>query len=133
MPEPHPRMIEPDDPFVVRVREVALAYPDTIEVEAWGRPSFRVGGASKKIFVMASNMQQPHSITFKPDPTDADAFAHDDRFWSPPYWGAGGWLAIDTDRADVSWDEVRELIDASYRQVALKRQIIALDKNPLVR
>lgn len=127
MPQPHPRMIEPDDPFVVRVREAALGYPGAIEVEAWGRPSFRVGGASPKIFLLVSNHQQPHSITFKPDPGDEAALRQDPRFWLPPYWGAGGWLCVDTDRDDVEWDEVRELIDASYRQIALRRQIAELD------
>ena len=30
------------------------------------------------------------------------------------------------DRDDVGWDEVAELLDASYRQVANRRQLAAL-------
>lgn len=128
----HPRMIDPNDPFVVRVREAALRYPEAIESETWGRPAFRAG-AKGRIFLLVSNERQPHSVTFNPDPTDAEALRQDPRFWAPPYWGAGGWLCVDTDRDDVDWGEVLELIDASYRQVALKRQLRQLDANPLVR
>jgi hypothetical protein len=34
--------------------------------------------------------------------------------------------------ADTDWALVAELIDTSYRQVALKRQIAALDARPVV-
>ena len=51
----------------------------------------------------------------------------DERYYSPPYFGPGGWLALDFEAAPVDWEEVRELADASYRQVALKRMLRALD------
>jgi hypothetical protein len=38
------------------------------------------------------------------------------RTW--PYFGPDGWLALDLEAGPVDWDEVRELADASYRQVA---------------
>jgi hypothetical protein len=55
------------------------------------------------------------------------AYEHDERFYAPPYWGPGGWLAVDIDRPGTDWRELAEIIDTSYRQVALKRQIRALD------
>lgn len=127
----HPRMIDPDDPFVVRIREIAMRYPEAAEIESWGRPSFRAGPKGR-IFLLVSNQQQPHSITFLPDPSDAEALRRDDRFWSPPYWGASGWLCVDVDRDDVDSRLVRELVDASFRQVALQRQLAALDADPLL-
>ena len=55
------------------------------------------------------------------------AYVADDRFYSPPYWGPGGWLATAIDGPDADWTELAEIIDTSYRQVALVRQIRALD------
>ena len=108
-----------------------MRFPDAVEVAAWGRPTFRAG---KKIFVFVSaTMEQPLSIVIKPDPLDAPALRQDPRLWSPPYWGPSGWLAISVDATETDWQELTELIDSSYRQVALKRQLQALDLDPVVR
>jgi predicted DNA-binding protein (MmcQ/YjbR family) len=120
----HPQVVDPDDPVVERLREICMAYPEAAEVQAWGRPSFRAG---KKVFVLVGSMDQPHSFLFKPSPDDHLAYKQDPRVWVPPYWGPSGWLAIDLDDPAVEWDEVVELIDSSYRQVALVRQLKALD------
>jgi len=128
--EPHPEVVDPRHPLVVRVRAIAMRFPDAVEVTAWGRPTFKAG---KKIFVfVGATMEQPLTIVIKPDPLDAPALRQDPRFWSPPYWGPSGWLAIDID-GDVDWGELTELIDSSYRQVALKRQLQTLDSDPVVR
>ena len=50
----------------------------------------------------------------------------------PPYEGAYGWLAIRVDAASGAWDLLEELIDTSYRRVALVRQLRALDADPVV-
>lgn len=126
MAVPHPEVVDPQHPLVERVRAIALEYPEAVEVEAWGRPSFRAG---KKIFVLVgSTMEFPFSIIFKPAADERLALVQDHRFWSPPYWGPGGWLATAIDGSDVDWTELAELIDTSYRQVALVRQITQLDK-----
>ncbi|MCU1558877.1 MAG: hypothetical protein JWN09_2872 [Microbacteriaceae bacterium] len=121
----HPLVIDPADPFVERVREICMAFPEVAEVVAWGRPTFRAG---KKIFVvMSSSMDRPYSIVVKPGEDERLAYLQDERFFSPPYWGSAGWLAIDIDDPQTDWTELSELIDTSYRQVALQRQLKALD------
>jgi len=121
----HPKMYSDDDPYLTELREVCLALPETAEVEAWGRPTFRAG---KKIFAMFNgDDDHPYTMTFKPDADDRAALLADERFYSPPYWGPSGWLSLDFETAPVDWGEVRELLDASYRQVALKRMLKALD------
>jgi hypothetical protein len=121
----HPRMYEDDDPCLAQVRKVCLEFPEAVEVEAWGRPTFRAG---KKIFaVYAGDDDHPQALIFKPDADERRALLDDDRFYSPPYFGPSGWLALDLTAAPVDWAEVGELADASYRQVALKRMIKALD------
>lgn len=120
-----PTILDDSDPLLGRVRAICLAYPDAVEVPSWGRSTFRAG---KRIFVvMSAGMDRPYSIVFKPDVDERLAFVQDDRFFVPPYWGPSGWLAIDLDRPDTDWAELAEIIDTSYRQVALKRQLRALD------
>jgi hypothetical protein len=121
----HPLLFDPADPLLRRVRELCLALPEVVEVQAWGRPTFRAG---KKIFVTAgSSMDRPHSIVFKPDPEERLALVEDRRFFVPPYFGPAGWLAIDFDAPDTDWTELSELVETSYRQVALRRQLAALE------
>ena len=121
----HPQVIDPAHPLVERVRAICLGYPEAVEVEAWGRPTFRAG---KKIFVMvAASMDRPFSIVVKPEADDRGAYLQDARFFSPPYWGPSGWVATDLDRPTTDWTELAEIIDTSYRRVALVRQIRALD------
>ena len=121
----HPRMYEDGDPYLAEVCKVFLDFPEAVEVEAWGRPTFRAG---KKIFgVFSGTDERPWGLIFKPDSDERLSFLQDQRFYSPPYFGPSGWLALDLEARPVDWDEVHELADASYRQVALKRMIKALD------
>jgi predicted DNA-binding protein (MmcQ/YjbR family) len=118
-------MYSDDDPYLAEVRAVCLGFPESSEVESWGRPTFRAG---KKIFALFSGTEdRPWGVIYKPDPDERRALVEDPRMYSPPYWGPGGWLTLDLAAAPVDWDEVRELVDGSYRQVALKRMLKALD------
>ncbi len=63
----------------------------------------------------------------KPDPVERPALLADPRFHIPPYFGPAGWVALDL-TADVDEDELGELVETSYRQVALQRMIRALDE-----
>ena len=120
----HPRVFSDDDPFLSDLRRLALALPESCEVEAWGRPTFRAG---KKIFAVFTGInEERYSVVFKPEAAERPALMEDPRFYVPPYWGASGWLALDFTAAAVDWEEVAELLEASYRQVALKRMIVKL-------
>lgn len=120
----HPRMYDDGDPLLAHVRDVAARFPESVEVEAWGRPTFRAG---KKIFAVygSSGADEP-ALILKPDPEERPALLQDERFFSPPYFGPAGWLALRLG-SGVDWAEVRELLDSSYRQVALVRMLRALD------
>lgn len=124
---PHPIMFDDNDPYLVKVREIALALPNTTEVIAHGRPTFRCGkmfgnyGGSVKGVV-----RYDRSLLFIPDPTEREALVGDERFYVPAYFGPAGWLGIVFDDG-TDWTEVAELLDASYRQVAPKRSIAELD------
>jgi predicted DNA-binding protein (MmcQ/YjbR family) len=121
----HPRMYSEDDPFLPDVRKVCLAFPEAVEVEAWGRPTFRAG---KKIFaVFTGDDDHQFAVIFKPEPGERAALLGDRRFYVPPYFGPGGWLSLDLTASPVDWGEVAELMEGSYRQVALVRMLKALD------
>lgn len=123
-------MFDEDDPYLARVRELALAFPAAAEKVSHGRPAF----FTKKVFayygasVRAGGdwVQHPSALVVLPDPEDHQALLEDERCFVPAYLGAYGWIGVDLDeRAD--WDEVAELLDASYRLTAPKRRIAELD------
>jgi hypothetical protein len=118
-------MYRDDDPYLSELRAVCLALPETAEVEAWGRPTFRAG---KKMFaVFTGSEEERYTLIFKPEVDERPALVEDERFHVPPYFGPGGWLGLDFTAAPVDWDEVAELVESSYRQVALKRMLKALE------
>ena len=117
----HPRTYSDIDPHLDDLRRICLELPEATEVEAWGRPTFRAG---KKMFAMFVHHDgHGFAVAFKPDAAERPALVLDPRFYVPPYLGPSGWLALDLTVAAADWTEVTELLDASYRQVALKRML----------
>ena len=124
---PHPRMYSDDDPHLDWVRRVCLALPEAVEVEAWGWPSFRAGAKGKMFAIYDNHGETGYALTVKADPAERAALMEDKRFFQPWYWGARGWLALDLVSTEPDWAEVAELVETSYRQVALTRQRKALE------
>ena len=120
---PHPRTYEEDDPQLARLREVCLALPEAVEIEAWGRPTFRAG-KGKMFAIYEGGHENPRSLVILPDPGERQALVDDPRFYVPKYHGPYGWLGLELD--DPDWGEIAELARDSYRQVANKRQLKAL-------
>jgi len=118
-------VVDPGHPLIERVRRICFALPEVVEVEAWGRPTFR---AAKPIFVhVAATMEQPYSIVVKTDPQEHLALLEDGRFYGVPYYSRERWVGADLDAPDTDWGLLAELIETSYRQVANRRQLTALD------
>lgn len=120
----HPRMYNYDDPYLSELRAICLALPEATEVEAWGRPTFRAG---KMFAIFEGHDDHAYAVAFKPEPDERPALLGDRRFYVPPYHGAYGWLALDFTAREVDWLEVGELMESSYRQIALKRMLKVLD------
>ncbi len=128
---PHPLMFSPDDPLLARVREIALALPEADEKVSHGRPAF----FTQKVFCYFGGSQRINeewvahdaAIIVRPDPDDDPALRQDPRFWVPAYLGPSGWLGIDIDEG-TDWQEIAELIDASYRVTAPRRLVKELDE-----
>ena len=123
----HPLLFERGDPLVADIRALCLALPEAVETLNHGRPSWKAGEKGRAFAVLGATMDRPDTLVFKPDPAEAPAWREDPRVFVPKYWGPSGWLAIELDRTARDWSETRELIETSYRQVALRRQLAVLD------
>lgn len=128
-------MFDDADPELARLREICLALPEAQEKVSHGRPSF----FTTKVFasyggtVKGDHDRESHrrSLLFLPEVADRPALLEDDRVYEPAYIGPYGWLGLDlaapgSDVA-VDWDEVAELVDASYRLTAPARLVHLLD------
>lgn len=129
----HPIMFDDTDPLLARLRTICLALPDAAEKISHGRPNwyttkvFAIFGGSVK-----GDQNDPalrRALLFLPDPDEVGALDRDGRFHVPAYLGVGGWRALPLDRADApaDWDEVTELVESSYRQLAGVRRVARLD------
>jgi len=123
-------MFDEADPLLGRIRALALAFPDAAEKISHGHPAF----FTTKIFayyggsVKVDGVYQQHeqSMIVLADPDERVALLADQRCYLPAYLGAYGWIGVDLS-VDSDWDEVGELLDASYRRTAGPRRVAALD------
>lgn len=130
----HPQMFEDDDRALARVREIASALPGVGEKVSHGRPAF----FTTKVFAYYGGslrvgdvwVQHPRSVLVRPEELDRPSLLQGERAFVPAYLGASGWVGLDLPplRARASrWDEVAELVDASYRLTAGRRLVAELD------
>jgi predicted DNA-binding protein (MmcQ/YjbR family) len=115
-----------------RVRTLCLALPEAFELEAWGHPTFRVGGGRGKIFCTAA--ADGSSLTLKADPLEREALvAHGEPFFMPPYVGGRGWIGIRSEEPRTDWEEIAELIATNYCLTAPKRLAAKVTSPPSLR
>ena len=105
-----------------RLRTLCLAYPETSETASWGHPNFRAG---KKTFVAFESIKGRPSIAFRLTSPEVERLLARQQFFVTPY-GRGQWVSLWAEGA-IDWKAVTALVDRSYRLVAQKRMIAALD------
>jgi hypothetical protein len=128
--EPHPMRFPSEHPLVDRVRSLCMRYPEAAEVIAHGRITFRAG--KPQFAIVGAAHEDRGAVEFIPDPLEREVLLARDDVFVPPYEGAYGWLAIRVEAASGDWGLLEELLDTSYRRVALVRQLRALDAAPVV-
>jgi hypothetical protein len=123
-------MFDEADPVLARVRALALAFPDAAEKISHGHPAFFTtkifayyGGSVK---VDGAYRQHERSVLVFVDPDEREALLPDERCYLPAYLGPYGWIGMDV-AEDTDWDEINELLDASYRRTAGPRRVTVLD------
>ncbi len=107
---------------LARVRSACLSLPETSETASWGHPNFRAG---KRTFVAFETIDRRPSIAFRLAPSEVERLLTRRRFFATPY-GRGQWVSVWADD-ELDWTLVDDLLRRSYRTVALKRMLSALD------
>lgn len=106
------------------LRPICLSLPEATETRTFGHPTFVAG---KRSFAVLDRYKGEYAIAFKATPADQMALTMSPRFYVTPYSGKHGWTSLCL-HDDIDWDEVETLIESSYRLVALKRMIRALEQ-----
>lgn len=115
--------MNPSDKNVKRFRTLCLGLPETSEVSSWGHPNFRAG---KKTFATVEWIKGRPSFAFRLGPAEVEEVLRREARAFPTPYGRGQWLSMWID-GPLDWHLVKKFVDRSYRLVALKRMLAALD------
>ncbi|MFA6219503.1 MAG: phosphoribosylglycinamide formyltransferase [Erythrobacter sp.] len=117
-----------------RVRQLALALPETHERESHGSPGWRAGSEkSGKFFAYFADRHHgtPHiSLLVKcggMDELEGLVEAQPQAYHKPAYYGASGWIGIILNRPGVDWEAIAVWLQRSWRQIAPARLTRLLD------
>lgn len=127
----HPLRFDEDDPFLARVRELALALPGAAEKVSHGHPNF----FTTKVFAIYGGVVKGdhasdayrQSVLVKPDEDERLALLEETRCFVPGYYGPSGWVGVNFRAAQPDWAEIGELLDMSFRNTAPQRLVRELD------
>jgi predicted DNA-binding protein (MmcQ/YjbR family) len=112
-----------------RIREICLRFPEVRETVKWGHPTFEAG---KKMFAVLDHYNGRPCLAFRAAPERQQEYLADERFFEAPYAARYGWMCLRAD-ASLDWREIADLVRGSYRQVALKRMLAALEEGEQAR
>jgi hypothetical protein len=104
------------------VRRVALSFPEAVEQETWGHPTFRVRG---KMFAAMSPEGDSASVKASREAQAALVGSEPETFSVARYVGQHGWVSVDLRRVDP--EEMAELLEDGWRATAPKRVVAAFD------
>lgn len=114
--------------LLTRVRQLALALPETHARESHGSPGFRVGSdKSGKFFAHFADRHHGSdhiALLVKAgsmDELETLVEAQPEAYFRPAYYGASGWIGVILNRRDLDWDMVGEWLERSWRAVAPPR------------
>ena len=107
--------------LVAHVRGPALVA--AVRRVAAGGTAFAVYGGGTK---GPDHVRHDSALLIHIDEDERPARIQDRRFFVPAYLGPKGWLGIDLDAPDIDWQEVTELLDASWRHAAPHRLIASI-------
>ena len=119
---------DPEIPLA-RIRDLALALPETYEKLSHGSPGFFIEkgkafayfwhnhhGDGETIVIVKTSGREEQAMLIELDP---------ECYYSPPYMGPSGWVAMRLDREDMDWDQVGDRIAQSWEMVAPRRLLEA--------
>lgn len=114
--------------LLARVRDLALALPETHARESHGSPGFRVGSEKSGKFFAYFNDRHHGSAHIallvkagSLDELEALVETQPQAYFKPAYYGASGWIGVILDRPDLDWELVAKWLERSWRAVAPPR------------
>ena len=107
-----------------QLREICLPLPECKETLKWGNPTFVAG---KKMFAVLDRYHDRWCIAFVATFPDQKRLVAKPGFFPAPYAAKYGWVCRDAE-GKLSWKEMEKLLLSSYRLVALKRMLAALER-----
>ena len=115
--------MSPDpDTQLARIRALALALPEAAERPSHGSPGFHIAGGRFFAYFWHNHHSDGETVVIvKAADRDEQAMLIEmdpDCYYSPPYLGPSGWVAMRLDRADTDWDRVGDRIAQSWELVA---------------
>ena len=102
--------------FLTRLRKIISKLPDATETVSWGHPTFKVGD---KTFAVFEQYKGEFGLAMKVEKELQSVFLKDSRFYLTPYIGKQGWVTLRMDGKPIRWNEIPDLLKASYRLVTL--------------
>ena len=105
------------------LRAICLPLPECKETTSWGNPTFVAG---KKQFAVLDRYHDRWCIAFAAKPEKQKVLLQKPGFFAAPYGAKYGWVCRDAE-GRLNWKELEKLIVESYRKVALKRMLTAMD------
>jgi hypothetical protein len=114
---------------LAKVRALALALPQTVERMSHGSPGFLIEKGKFFAYFWHNHHGDGETVVIvKTSGRDEQAMLIEldsDCYYSPPYLGPSGWVAMRLDRADVDWDRVGDRIAVSWELAAPRRLLEA--------
>lgn len=110
---------------LARVAAIALALPEAVRQDREAHADFRVRDKVFAYFLRNHHGDGIISVCCKTARDEHRDWVASDpvRYYLPAYIGARGWVGIRLDVSPVSWPQVADLINDSYRLTAPKRLV----------
>lgn len=122
------------DWLLSKVRDLALALPETHERPSHGNPGWRVGSEkSGKYFAHFADRHHGSehiALLVKTDSLDEMMALIDqnpDLYFRPDFYGASGWIGVKLNRPDTDWDHIADWLSQSWRRCAPKNLTKLMD------
>lgn len=118
-----------NDKTLRKVTDICLALPSAECKRSGDHATYRVRGKVFAYFLDDHHGDGIVSVCVKSElGENADrARREPERFYLPDYIGPRGWFGLRLDRGRVSWKEVAEIVERSYRLAAPKTLLKKLD------
>ena len=115
-----------------RLSTICGSLPDTTRTDSGDHAIFRVRGKVFAYFLDNHHGDGFVSVCCKASlGENVDRVSRDpDRYYLPAYIGPRGWFGLRLDRRAIDWAEVSNAVELSYRLVAPRTLLRALDGEP---